>query len=38
MQEESIYQLNRDGQNIPGEITQNDSLSQVGARLGNMQL
>ena len=38
MVEESIYQLNRDGQSIPGEITQMDSASQVGARLGGMQL
>ena len=36
--EESIYQLNRDGQNIPGEIQANDSVSQVAGRLGGMSL
>lgn len=36
--EESIYQLNRDGQSIPGDINTADSVSQVGARLGGMQI
>ena len=36
--EESIYQLNRDGQSIQGDIQANDSVSQVAGRLGGMSL